>query len=85
MQIWKKIKNIKYNNCVELLFDLKKKNYKVSLWIEDIIKRNNYVFKNHKLPINLFRLKVSDLGFSAPTELQEIYGAMNKKRYNDKV
>jgi len=82
MQIWKKIENIKYNNCVELLFDLKKKNYKISLWIEDIIKKNNYVFKNHKLPINLFRVKVSDLGFSVPAELQEIYRIMNKRGYN---
>ena len=82
MQAWKKIENIKYNNCVELLFDLKKKNYKVSLWIEDIIKKYNYVFKDRKLPINLFRVKVSDFGISTPIELQEVYTVMNKKGYN---
>ena len=70
---WKKINSIKFSNCVECLQDLKKNNFKTSPWIDDIVKRYNYKFDNSYLPIKLVKKKVSEFGFTGPTELQEIY------------
>ena len=70
---WKNIEKINYKNCLECIEDFKKKNYKISPWIEDIVKRNKFDFNNCSFPIKLIKIKVSDFGFTSATELQEIY------------
>ena len=72
-KIWKEITKIDFVSCEELLENLKKNNYKVSPWIEDIVKKNNYKFNNIKFPIRLVRKYVKDFGFTNPTELQKIW------------
>ena len=81
MNPWKKIDKIKYKNCLDLVVDLKQKDCQVSLWIEDIVKKNKFTFQQNNLPINLFRVKVSDLGFNKPAELQEIHANMFDKGF----
>ena len=52
-KIWKKVEKINFLTCSELLEELKRNNFKVSPWIEDIVKKNNYKFNNNKFPIKL--------------------------------
>ena len=80
-KIWKEITKIDFVSCEELLENLKKNNYKVSPWIEDIVKKNNYKFNNIKFPIRLVRKYVKDFGFTNPTELQKIYKKIEKSGY----
>ena len=79
--VWKEIKLIEYKSCNECIQDLKKNNYKISLWIEDIFKINNFSFKNYNFPINLVRKSVKEFGFSEPTEIQDIYKEIKKSGF----
>ena len=77
--VWKIIKDVEYDNmqqCVELLL---KKNYVVSHWIRDIAKNTKTNFKEIIFPVELFRVKVSDLGINSPITLREIYDLLEKK------
>ena len=76
-QVWKNIKSVDYKSCDDCISDFKKKNYKISPWIENFIKNKNLKFKNYDYPIQLVRKNVSSLGFDGPTELQEIYKKIN--------
>ena len=40
MKIWKTIDNIKFDNSKDLLLDFKKKNFKTSLWVDNIFEKN---------------------------------------------
>ena len=82
MQIWKKIEKINYENINALLESFKKKNIKTSPWIDNIFSKNNYSFKGIKLPIELIRISLKELGFTSPTELQEVYKVSNNKGLN---
>ena len=77
-KVWKVIKETKFDNmhdCVELLL---KKNYVVSHWIRDIAKRTKTDFKKINFPVELIRVKVSDLGIKSPTTLKTIYELLGK-------
>jgi len=80
-QIWKEIKSISYDTCDDCIEDLKKNNYKLSLWIEDIFKINNFNFKKYNLPIKLVRKSVKEFGFKGPTEIQDIYKEIEKSGF----
>ena len=74
---WKVINEIKYknlNNCVESLINEK---YIVSHWIIDIAKKTKTDFNKIKFPIELVRVKVSELGVNEPTTLKKIYELLN--------
>ena len=62
-KIWKEVEKVSFSTCDELLIELKKNNFKVSPWIEDIVKKNNYKFNNNKFPVKLVRKYVEELGF----------------------
>jgi hypothetical protein len=68
---WKVIEGFNYGSVIECVEDLHIKGYMASEWIMDIAK--NLKVKQHKYPIELFRVKTSDLGFNDACELQEIY------------
>ena len=68
---WKVIEEFSYGSVIECGEDLEIKGYKASEWITDIAK--NLEVKQHKYPIELFRVKTSDLGFNDACKLQEIY------------
>jgi hypothetical protein len=75
---WKTIKEVECDNmheCVELL---KKRNYIVSHWISDIAKRSKINIKDINFPVELIRVKVSELGFDKPTTLKEIYSRLDQ-------
>ena len=72
-KIWKVIDSIEFKSSFECLDDLKKKKINVSVWVEDIVKLNNYKYKKIKNPIKLTRKFVRDFNFNTATELQEIY------------
>jgi len=77
-KVWKVIKETKFVNmheCVELLL---KKNYVVSHWIKDIAKRTKTDFNKINFPVELIRVKVSDLGINSPTTLKTIYELLEK-------
>ena len=73
MKIWKTIDNIKFDNSKDLLLDFKKKNFKTSLWVDNIFEKNVYHLNKIKLPINLYRVSLKDLGFDKATELEKVY------------
>ena len=75
---WKVIKATKFDNMHETVELLIKKNYIVSHWIRDIAKRTKTDFKNIKFPIELIRIKVSDLGVTTPTTLENIYELLDQ-------
>tara|TARA_B100000029_G_scaffold291008_1_gene284587 strand:- start:1060 stop:1548 length:489 start_codon:yes stop_codon:yes gene_type:complete len=72
-KIWKSIESIDYKDCGDCIKDFKNKNYKLSPWIENIVKNKNFKFLNYDFPIQLIRKNVKDLGFEGPTELEKIY------------
>lgn len=78
---WKKIESINLNSCLELLTELKLKGYKISPWIENIVKINGYKFNNNKSPIYLVRKKLQDFGFDKATQLKDIYAAVEQNGY----
>ena len=80
-KIWKTVEKINFSECEELLKEFKKNNFKVSPWIEDIVKRNKYKFNNNKFPIKLVRKYVKEFGFDKPVELQTIYKEIEKLGY----
>ena len=81
-KIWKEITKINFSTCEDCLKELKKNNFRVSPWIEDIVKRNNYKFSNYKFPIKLVRKYVRDFGFDKPVELEIIYKEIKKLGYD---
>ena len=68
---WKIIDGFNYGSVMECVEDLQIKGYKASEWITDIAKKLEV--KQDKYPIELFRVKASDLGFNDACKLQEIY------------
>ena len=81
-KIWKEITKINFSTCEDCLKELKKNNFRVSPWIEDIVKRNNYKFSNYKFPIKLVRKYIRDFGFDKPVELEIIYKEIKKLGYD---
>ncbi|MAJ66073.1 MAG: hypothetical protein CMI76_02120 [Candidatus Pelagibacter sp.] len=77
---WKTIKPSSYKNLKKCLKELKKK-YHISFWIEDIIKNKKNKLTITKKKINLYRIKVSTLGFKKPTTLKVIYKKFKEKGY----
>ncbi len=73
MNIWLKIDKVSYNNVSQLLQGLKQKNYQTSHWIDNIFEKKQASLDNLQLPINLYRIKLVDLGFNGPTELKDFY------------
>ena len=73
--VWKQIDSIEFDSFEECVTEYKQ-NYKLSPWIHDIIKKNSYEFDKTTFPIRLVRIKLIDFGFECPTELQEVYDAI---------
>ena len=71
-RFWKEIGSIEFDSFAECAAEYGK-NYKLSPWIEDILRTNIYEFNTTALPIRLLRMKVADFGFDCPTELHKIY------------
>tara|TARA_Y100001970_G_C14159139_1_gene817454 strand:+ start:230 stop:706 length:477 start_codon:yes stop_codon:yes gene_type:complete len=79
---WLKIDNFKFDKCTECIDELKKNNFYVSPWIENIVKKYDFKFDKKKLPIILKKVKVKDLGFNGPTELEKIYKKIESSELN---
>jgi len=79
-KIWKSIEPSNYKNIKQCIIDLKKKGYYVSVWIEDICERNKIKITKDK--VNLYKIKVSDLGFKKATTLDKIYKKFKKKGFS---
>jgi len=80
-KIWKTIKPKKYKNIKQCLKDLKKNNFKISAWIENVIKNKKNKILITKKKVYLYRIKVSSLGFSKPTSLNKIYKKLKKNKF----
>ena len=78
---WKKLNRSNYKNISECLNELKKE-ISISPWILDIIKnkKNKIYITNEK--VNLYRIKVKNLGFRRPTTLEKIYKKIKKLNYD---
>ena len=77
---WKVIEEFSYGSVIECVYDLEAKGYKVSEWITDIAK--NLEVKQHIYPIELFRVKTSDLGFNDACKLKKIYEKFNSEGFS---
>ena len=77
---WKVIEEFNYSSVIECVYDLEAKGYKVSEWITDIAKKLEV--KQHIYPIELFRVKTSDLGFNDACKLKEIYEKFNSEGFS---
>tara|TARA_B100000780_G_scaffold30587_1_gene19332 strand:- start:2204 stop:2686 length:483 start_codon:yes stop_codon:yes gene_type:complete len=80
-KVWKIIKPKKYRNVIECIKDLKKKKIYISPWIEDIVKNKKNKINITNKTVYLFRVKVSSLGFSKPTQLKYIYKKLKQKGF----
>ena len=80
MDNWKIIdpSKINFTNIYECVDNLKKNNYEVSLWIENISLKYKDIYSKPKDLVYLYRLSLSDIGFKKPTELQEVYNEISK-------
>ena len=54
--------------------------FKTSLWIINIVKKEEYNLKNVQLPIRLSIVSVKQLGFNKPTQLKKIYQRAKKRK-----
>ena len=79
---WKSINSINFQNCNELLHNLKKEGFKVSPWIENIVEKYNYSFEKYSFPIELVKLNLVDLGLNKPTDLQNIYKKIIERNFS---
>ena len=70
---WKTVQKFDYSK-------LKEDGYKVSEWITDV--GNRLEVKSHNYPVDLFRVKVSDLGFDSACKLKDIYQELFAKGFN---
>ena len=73
MKVWKVINPTKFKVVKNMIKYLKKKKVHLSPWIENIYnqKKNNIkITKGKNLSV---RVKVKNLGFKRPTELNKIY------------
>jgi len=72
-KIWKTIKPSKRNSIKSEIIFLKKKGIILSPWIENIYFNKKNKIKLSKDEVNLYRIKVKNLGFKKVTTLQKIY------------
>jgi hypothetical protein len=77
---WKKITKIKFRDTNEAIIYLKKKKFIISLWVEDIYKKN-IKYKNYIYPIFFYRIKLTDLGLKKPSSLEKIYQLIKKNNF----
>ena len=77
---WKTVQKFDYNSVSECISKLKEDGYKVSEWITDV--GNRLEVKSHNYPVDLFRVKVSDLGFDSACKLKDIYQELFAKGFN---
>ena len=78
---WKILNKPKYTKIQDCLVDLKKKKVIFSHWILDIVKnKKNKIFITKK-KVELYRIKVRNLGFKKPTTLKKIYKKIDKLNY----
>lgn len=75
---WLKIEKFEFKDAFECLNSYDEKKFKFSPWIEDIVKKNNYVFNQNLLPVKLVRKSLKELGFNKPIELEEVYESIKK-------
>tara|TARA_B100001057_G_C22770500_1_gene919387 strand:- start:707 stop:1183 length:477 start_codon:yes stop_codon:yes gene_type:complete len=75
---WKIINEIKFQNMNECVTSLINHKYIVSHWIIDIAKKIKTEKNKIKLPVELVRVKVSELGINEPTTLKNIYKLLDQ-------
>ena len=81
-KIWITIDKLKFNNFKKVgIKKLNQKRFKTSPWINDIINKNNYLINEKELPVKLVRIKLKDLKFKGPTQLQKVYKKAKKLNY----
>jgi hypothetical protein len=76
-KVWKTIESLKHENMFECVKLLEKEKYIVSHWIKDISKKTKSDISKIKFPLELYRIKLSDLGLIKPTILEEVYKALD--------
>ena len=77
----KKFVNIdtsKYSSIDHCFKELRRRKIVYSAWIENIYKNKRNKIKISKKSYNLYRVKVSSLGFKKATTLKQIYTKMNR-------
>ena len=79
--IWKTIEPKNYKNIKQCIKELKKNKFHVSVWIEDICNNKKNKIKITQKKINLYRIKVSNLGFKKPVTLEKIYKKFHEKNF----
>ena len=81
LKIWKKVKSNNFKSISQCIKVLKKKNIILSPWIENIYlnKKNNIILT--RKPYNLYKIKVSKLGFKKATKLKDIYKLIIRNKY----
>ena len=79
--IWKSIEPKNYKNIKHCIKELKKNGFHISMWIEDICNNKKNKIKITKHRVNLYKIKVSNLGFKKPVTLDKIYKKFHKKKF----
>ncbi len=79
---WKTIKPKNYKDVKQCIKSLKKRKYNVSVWIENIINNKKNKIKITKEKVQLYKIKVSSLGFKKPVTLDKIYKNFKKKGFS---
>ncbi len=81
MEVWKTINKISHKSFQELIDNFKNKNIQTSPWINDIFKKKSFNVQNIRLPSDLYRVSLKNLGFEGPTELQKVYETAKLKDF----
>jgi len=81
LKTWKKVKSNNFKSISQCIKVLKKKNIILSPWIENIYlnKKNNIILTRKSY--NLYKIKVSKLGFKKATKLKDIYKLIIRNKY----
>lgn len=76
VEIWKSIEKFDFASGQEGVSKLHDEGYCASEWIKDIFAKSQVDEILEQWPIKLARIKVSDLGYQAPTTLGEFYSKL---------
>jgi hypothetical protein len=80
-KIWKTLTISSSDEPKKIIENLKNSGYKLSLWIEDVFLNKKNEIKLSLGIYNFYRVKVSELGFEGPVELNAIYDRLTQLNF----
>jgi len=82
-KLWKRLERRPYATGADYLDALSREGFRVSDWIDDVVRKPGFRVNDVTWPLPLVRVRLDQLGFSAPTTLEEVYRVMIGRGYEN--